>query len=139
MEEAHKQLIKSFFKQIPFDETMERRFFPLWEEKNFKQNSLITQAGSLEKYFYIVVSGVQAIYLLNQKGEKVVLGFSYTGSPSGVFDSFIYQKPADTFLEALKPSKMLALSLKNYLSLLDRETDFYKWGYQFFQDILKNI
>lgn len=136
MEEAHKQLIKSFFKPISFDVGNEVSFFEMWEEKNFKQNELITEAGSLEKHFYIVVSGVQAIYLLNQKGEKVVLGFSYAGSPSGVFDSFIYQKPADTFLEALKPSKLLALSLKNYQSLFNQQVDFYKWGYQFFQDIL---
>ncbi len=66
----------------------------------------------------------------------MVLGFSYSGSPSGVFDSFIHQKPSDTFLEALKPSKLLAITRVDYLSLFEKFEGFHRWGHQFFQDIL---
>lgn len=129
-------ILKSFFKGVPLTPNEEQGFYALWHEVSFKQNELITEAGRIEKYFYIVFDGVQAIYLLNRKGEKVVLGFSYAGSPSGVFDSFIYQKPSDTFLQALKPSKLLAISRVDYLSLFENHPDFHKWGHLFFQEVL---
>ncbi|TAI47683.1 Crp/Fnr family transcriptional regulator [Flagellimonas allohymeniacidonis] len=128
--------LKAFFPQVSLTEQEAHHFKSLWSVKTFNQYDLITEAGSVERYFYFVLEGVQAIYILNEKGEKVVLGFSYSGSPSGVFDSFIAQSPSLTFLEALKPSKMLAITLSNYQSLFENYPDFHKWGHQFFQDIL---
>jgi len=136
MDSEKKAKLKALFKGVSLSEKEEAQFLGLWHECSFKQNDLITQAGSIEKHFYLVLEGVQAIYLLSQKGEKVVLGFSYSGSPSGVFDSFIHQKPSDTFLEALKPSKLLAISRTDYVSLFESYPDFHKWGHHFFQEIL---
>ncbi|WP_298923672.1 Crp/Fnr family transcriptional regulator [uncultured Allomuricauda sp.] len=128
--------LMSFFPQVALTEKEEHHFKSLWSVKTFNQYDLITEAGNIERYFYFVLEGVQAIYILNEKGEKVVLGFSYSGSPSGAFDSFIKKQPSDTFLEALKPSKMLAISFKDYQDLFERHPDFYKWGHEFFQQIL---
>ena len=136
MEQPAKRILLSFFKAAQLQSEQQAYFLNLWKEYTFKQNEFITEAGRIEKYFYVVLEGVQAIYLLNQKGDKVVLGFSYTGSPSGIFDSFLHQKPADTFLEALKPSRLLGISRSDYLSLFEAHPDFHKWGHQFFQDIL---
>lgn len=128
--------LKAFFPQVILTEQEENRFKSLWSIKTFNQYDLITEAGNVERYFYFVLEGVQAIYILNEKGEKVVLGFSYSGSPSGAFDSFIKKQPSDTFLEALKPSKMLAISFKDYQSLFEKHQGFYQWGHEFFQQIL---
>ncbi len=136
MEQPAKRILLSFFKAAQLQSEQQGHFLNLWKEYTFKQNELITEAGRIEKYFYVVLEGVQAMYLLNQKGDKVVLGFSYTGSPSGIFDSFLHQKPADTFLEALKPSKLLGISRSDYLSLFEANPDFYKWAHQFFRDVL---
>ncbi|UOY09072.1 Crp/Fnr family transcriptional regulator [Muricauda sp. SCSIO 64092] len=136
MEQPAKRILLSFFKAAQLQSEQQAYFLNLWKEYTFKQNELITEAGRIEKHFYVVLEGVQAMYLLNQKGDKVVLGFSYTGSPSGIFDSFLHQKPADTFLEALKPSKLLGISRSDYLSLFEAHPDFYKWRHHFFQDIL---
>lgn len=128
--------LKAFFPQVTLTEQEENRFKSLWSIKTFNQYDLITEAGSVERYFYFVLEGVQAVYILNEKGEKVVLGFSYSGSPSGAFDSFIKKQPSDTFLEALKPSKMLAISFKDYQNLFEKHPEFYVWGHEFFQQIL---
>lgn len=128
--------LKKFFPQINFTPEDERFFRSLWSLKTFNQYDLITEVGNVERYFYFVLDGVQAIYILNEKGEKVVLGFSYAGSPSGVFDSFMSKEPSNTFLEALKPSKLLAISLNDYLGLFKRYPDFHVWGHEFFQNIL---
>ncbi|SNY94893.1 Crp/Fnr family transcriptional regulator [Flagellimonas pacifica] len=128
--------LKAFFPHVDFDKEEEHYFRSLWSVKTFNQYDLITEAGNVERYFYFVLEGVQAIYILNDKGEKVVLGFSYSGSPSGAFDSFIKKQPSDTFLEALKPSKMLAISYEGYQSLFEKHQEFYVWGHEFFQHIL---
>lgn len=128
--------LKAFFPQVALTEQEENHFKSLWSVKTFNQYDLITEAGNIERYFYFVLEGVQAIYILNEKGEKVVLGFSYSGSPSGVFDSFINKQPSYTFLEALKPSQMLAISFKDYQDLFEKYPGFYKWGHEFFQQIL---
>ncbi|NAY91781.1 cyclic nucleotide-binding domain-containing protein [Muricauda sp. JGD-17] len=136
MDDEQYQKLKAFFPNISFTEKEESHFRSLWSIRSFSQYDLITEAGSIERYFYFVLEGVQAIYVLNEKGEKVVLGFSYSGSPSGVFDSFIGQQPSQTFLEALKPSKMLAITQTDYLSLFEKHSGFYVWGHDFFQNIL---
>ena len=136
MTKGHFKVLKSVFKGISFTEQQRISFSQLWHEKTFVQNELITEAGRIEKYFYVVLEGVQAIYLLNQKGEKVVLGFSYSGSPSGVFDSFINQTPSNMFLEALKPSRLLAISRKDYVSFFETYPDFHQWAHGFFKEIL---
>lgn len=126
----------NFFSQIDLESEAKTQFRSLWEVKTFRQYDFITEAGTTENYFYYVLEGVQAIYLLNDKGEKVVLGFSYVGSPSGIFDSFINRNPSTTFLEALKPSKLLAISLANYNNLFDENPQFHQWGHEFFRNIL---
>lgn len=125
-----------FFPQVLSTPEFEKHFRNLWETKVFKQYDLITEAGCIENYFYFVLEGVQAIYVLNEKGEKVVLGFSYTGSPSGVFDSFSTRKPATLFLEALKPSKLLAMSSSKYQELFEVQPNFHEWGHEFFKNVL---
>lgn len=128
--------LKAFFPQVNFEGLDEPWFRSLWIEKTFNQYDIITEAGSIEHYFYFVLEGVQALYILNEKGEKVVLGFSYTGSPSGVFDSFISQTASSTFLEALKPSILLGIHLSDYHDLFERHPEFHKWGHLFFQNVL---
>ncbi|MEO1012495.1 MAG: Crp/Fnr family transcriptional regulator [Bacteroidota bacterium] len=136
MDQQTKQHLRSFFGEVRFSEKEEALFFPLWKLKTFGQNQLITEAGKVERYFYYVLEGVQVLYILNGKGEKVVLGFSYSGSPSGVFDSFVFKSPSNTFLESLKPSKMLAIPWSSYQRLFEIWPDFHIWGHHFFRDIL---
>lgn len=125
-----------FFPQLHLTREYEKQFRSIWQTKVFNQYDLITEAGSIENYFYYVLEGVQAIYLLNEKGEKVVLGFSYAGSPSGVFDSFSTRKPATLFLEALKPSKLLAIAFSDYQVLFESHPKFHEWGHEFFKNVL---
>ncbi|MEM9141927.1 MAG: Crp/Fnr family transcriptional regulator [Bacteroidota bacterium] len=136
MDKSAEEKLKSFFDKVQLSEKEEGLFFSLWELKHFGQNQLIMEAGKVEHYFYYVLEGVQVLYILNRKGEKVVLGFSYSGSPSGVFDSFVFQSPSSTFLETLKPSQMLAIRRSNYQRLFEIWPDFHVWGHHFFRDIL---
>ncbi|MEP0366282.1 MAG: Crp/Fnr family transcriptional regulator [Cyclobacteriaceae bacterium] len=108
----------------------------VFQVSELKQREFLTEAGSVERYFYFVISGVQAMYVISSKGEKVVLGFSYDGSPSGVYDSFIYESPSKYFMEALTPSRLIAINKQHYDELFERFPEFKDWRINFMEAIL---
>lgn len=102
--------------------------------KEYDQREFITEAGAIAKHFFLVISGVQVIYLIDSKGDKVVLGFSFDGSVSGVYDSFLTQKPSKYFIEVLTPSKLIALSWEKYTEFFELFPHLYKWRAQFMEE-----
>ncbi len=105
-----------------------------FKAQEFNTKDYLVEAGNVSKYFYLVVSGVQVIYLIDQKGEKVVLGFSFDGSVSGVYDSFLTQSPSKYFIEALTPSKLIGLSHDKYCELFDKFPNLYQWRARFMEE-----
>ena len=130
------QLLQELFHDAGLTEEAFSEFLPLWVEMKFRKKSFLTEAGAVERYFYVVIQGVQAIYLIDQKGEKRVLGFSYAGDLSGVYDSFLIQAPSHYFLEALTDSTLLALSYNAYRGLFEKYPSFDRWGNLFHQRVL---
>lgn len=127
--------LKSAF-SFDFPPSLDQLFPGLWKERSFIRYELITESGQIEPYFYFVLEGVQALYLIDEKGERVILGFSFPGNFSGVFDSYLLRRPASFFLEALTPSRMLGLPLDAYLKLFDQYPEMDRWGRIFFQNLL---
>ena len=102
----------------------------------YAPREFLVEAGGVAKYFYLVVEGVQAIYMITERGDKAIAGFSYKGDQSGVFDSFITQKPSTLFLEALTPSSLIAISKPDFDELFEQFPEFYKWETKFLEQIL---
>lgn len=136
MTPAEFEQLKDSFHGVQFDAELEAEFYPLWEEKTYDKKEWITEAGRTESYFFYVLEGVQTVYFVNNKGEKVVIGFSYQGDFSGAYESFLIQEPSVLFVEALQPSRMLAISYTNYQKLFELSTDFNKWARLFLERIL---
>lgn len=127
---------KQIFQPVSFNAELEEFFKGLWVEKNYPKGTFITEAGAIERYFYVVKEGVQMLYIIDSKGEKAVMAFSYTGDVSGVLDSFIKQRPSNYFLEALTPTTMWCMNLDNYNHLFERYPEFYVWARHFLEGIL---
>ncbi|MFK7952096.1 MAG: Crp/Fnr family transcriptional regulator [Ekhidna sp.] len=102
--------------------------------QEFNSKDYLVEAGTVSKYFYLVISGVQVIYLIDKKGEKVVLGFSFDGSVSGVYDSFLSQTPSKYFIEALTTSKLIGLSHEKYCELFEKFPKLYQWRAYFMEE-----
>lgn len=135
----NKDLLKRLqqaFSEVNFTQVITEDFERLWVEKEYKRGELISESGKVERYFYYVLEGVQVGYIINTKGEKVVLAFSYNGNFSGIYDSFLRSEPSLYFLEALTDSKMLALPLSAYQFLFEHYPDFYRWGKNFIDSML---
>ncbi|WP_425392988.1 Crp/Fnr family transcriptional regulator [Ekhidna sp.] len=127
---------KTFGKYIPLSEEANNYLSTNFQLKTYASREMIVEGGNYAKYFYFVLSGVQALYLINEKGEKIILGFSFRGSPSGAFDSFVTGEPSHFFLEALTPSTMIGITKQQWDELFDRFPEFYQWRAHFMEDLL---
>ncbi|NSL89130.1 Crp/Fnr family transcriptional regulator [Chitinophaga sp. Mgbs1] len=88
-------------------------FAACWLPVTYKRKQIITTAGETERYLYFVNEGVQRIFSLDGDTEATLL-FTYTGSFSGIMDSFQLQRPTSWFLETLTPSSMLRISYTDF-------------------------
>ncbi len=132
----HDNLIINAFRPLQLDKKSFPYVFENWEDVDFEKGELITQPGQIENSFYIVISGVQCIYILTKEGEKKVIGFSFDGSFSGVYDSFLKQTPSHYYLEALTASKLIRISKTVYDQFFEMYPDFNYWGRIAHQELL---
>lgn len=121
-------VIAKAFAPLEITTERHRQFLEYWEEVSFDKGDFITEFGKVERYFYVVLEGVQAIYILTIHGDKKVIGFSFGGSFSGVYDSFLQEDASHYFVEALTPSRMVRMRKDQYDSLFDLYPEFEKWG-----------
>lgn len=132
----HEELIINAFSPLHLSCASHPDFFEMWQEVSFKKHELITEYGKKEAFFYIVINGVQAIQLMSADGEEKVLGFSYDGSFSGVYDSFLQESISSYNLVALTNSKLLRVRKKDYDSWFEQYPEFDRWGRIAHQNLL---
>ncbi|PWL28221.1 MAG: Crp/Fnr family transcriptional regulator [Fluviicola sp. XM-24bin1] len=132
----HYELIINAFRPLEILEAKHLEFLDFWEEVEHPKGSFLTEAGKIERYFYVVIEGVQAVYILTPNGDKKVIGFSFDGSFSGIYDSFLKESGSHYFLEALTDSRLLRMNKAQYDSLFDRYPEFNEWGRVIHQELL---
>lgn len=111
-------------------------FLNAWSVKVYDKHQFLTREGEVERYFYYILQGVQRLFFLSQEAHEHVLGFSYEGNFSGVADSFLAQKPAELYLQALTPSQALVIDYPSMNRLFDQYKCWERWGRLFFTQIL---
>lgn len=101
-------------------------FAACWQPVSFKRKATLTNAGDVEHYVYFVLEGVQRAFYLDEQREATLV-FSYTGSFSGVVDSFQLQQPSRYYLETLTASRLLRLSYPDFVRLTDQYPAVERW------------
>lgn len=132
----HESLLINAFKPLDLNPSEHQFFFDAWEEVEFNKGDYITEAGKVEQSFYVVIEGVQCLYILTPNGDKKVIGFSFNGSFSGVYDSFLMQSKSHLFIEALTTSKLLRINKQQYDEFFERYPEFNYWGRIMHQNLL---
>jgi CRP-like cAMP-binding protein len=132
----HNSILKKVFTPLVLQEESHSNFFNSWEEVHFSKGDFITESNTVERYFYVVLEGVQTIYILTPEGDKKVIGFSYAGSFSGVYDSFLNEKASHYFLEALTTTSLLRINKESYNAFFDEYPEFNYWGRIAHQELL---
>lgn len=134
---AHDTMLRPALERyVALDEAVWEDVRSRWHPIRFKKGACLTQAGEVERSFYLVLSGVQRLYYPTLTGDELVLGFTFADNFSGVYDSFIQQTPSQCYLQALSDSELLAIRLEDMNELFDRYPVMERWGRRFAQDIL---
>ena len=114
------------------------KFSEQWKPFHFDKNEIVTDFGVIEKYFYFVNEGVIRGYFIKD-GHEHNMGFSYEGDFSGVYDSFLHQKPATYSMEALTEVNGFRITHENLMNLFDDHKVFERWGRLFNEMILTGL
>ncbi|GAB3884243.1 Crp/Fnr family transcriptional regulator [Spirosoma agri] len=102
-------------------------FADCWHPVRYKRKTLLTSAGDIEQFLYFVEEGVQRAFYLGDDLAETTLVFSYTGTFSGVVDSFQLQQPSRYYLETLTTSQLLRISYPDFARLLDTYPALERW------------
>jgi CRP-like cAMP-binding protein len=97
-----------------------------WEPVTFKRKEVVTAIGEVERYVYFVLDGVQRAFFLEGDREATLV-FNYTGSFSGVIDSFLLQQPSRYYLETLTACRCLRMSYADTARLMDKHPMIERW------------
>ncbi|GAA4447382.1 Crp/Fnr family transcriptional regulator [Nibrella saemangeumensis] len=122
-------LQKLVFKTYPLPDDEWQAFAACWHPVNYKRRTVITAAGEVERYLYFVLEGVQRAYYLGEGHKEVTLIFSYTGSFSGIADSFQLQRPSRYYLETLTASRFLRMTYSDFAQLIDKHPAISRWAH----------
>lgn len=133
----HQQALRAgFTRYVALSEAEWADIHPRWHLCRFQKDTLMTLPQTVEDRFYFVLSGVQRLYYLTPEGSEVVLGFTFQGNFSGVYDSFVQQAPSQCYLQALTNSELLSIRFADMSALFDAHPAMERWGRLFVQDIL---
>ena len=135
--EAHNNTLRAAFERyVTLSEDVWQDIRRRWHSERHPRNHWLTRVSETECGFYLILTGVQRLYYLTPQGNEVVLGFTFAGNFSGVYDSFIRQSPSQCYLQTLSETKLLAIGWSDLDELFNRYAVMERWGRLFTQDIL---
>ncbi len=109
---------------------------PCWKEYHFAKGDHVSEAGRIEKRFYIVRDGVQRLYFAHD-GNEHCLGFAYGHSWSGDYDSFLSQRPGRFHVQAVTDSALVGIEHADLLRLYDRIPAMERWGRLILEELVQ--
>lgn len=98
-----------------------------WQPVTHKRKTVLTAAGETERYIYFVLDGVQRAFCIAENQREATLVFSYTGSFSGIIDSFFLQEPSRYYLETLTQSSLLRIGYTDMHRLMRQYPQITSW------------
>lgn len=95
----------------------------IWTPFSAKRKEIITTEGSMEKYLYFVLEGVQRVYYYDDQDREATVVFTYAPSFGGVLDALLLQQPSRYFYETLTPSSFLRAPYTEVSRLMQTRPD----------------
>lgn len=94
------------------------QFYALFKPISYSRKSVLTEAGSTEKYLYFVLEGVQRIVFQDDLGHEATILFTYQGNFGGVLDSMLTGRKTKYTYETLTKSTLLRANIKEVQDLV---------------------
>lgn len=112
MTEIH-SLHNELIEKHSFTEKEAGFFVSHFTERKVKKRQFIIQPDFIAKYRIFVVQGTFKAYVIGNDGQENTISLAMDGWWISDPNSYIYQKPATMFVEALEDSTLLQLDFEN--------------------------
>jgi len=124
--EPLQQLYEHIKNISPIEDEIWEAMSDYWHEFTLGRKQVITRIDEVEKYLYFVVDGVQRAFI-ERDGKEATLVFSYTGSFSGIVDSFLLRQPSKYCLETITKSRLLRIHHRDFTKLMEQYRGLETW------------
>lgn len=127
-------ILKNVSRHIDLDKTEADLFVSLLETRLLKRKEFLVRPGDICRYEHFITRGCLRTYSVDESGFEHILMFGVEEWWVGDLYSFLTQKPATYFIQALEDTEILQIS-KNNLDNLYREVPKFE---RFFRILFQN-
>lgn len=90
-----------------------------FEPLKAKRNEALLSYGTVCQHYYFVNKGCIRLFTINKDGLETTRFFAFEGVFGTALPSFIEQKPAYEYMQAIEKSELLRISRENFFHLVD--------------------
>ena len=94
------------------------------ETKIYPKGDFILREGQVEKKLYFIETGAVKLFYLTEFEEKIIR-FGYNGSTINSLSSFLNEQPSEFYIEALRKTKIKAISKEKLLEIAHSDIEQY--------------
>lgn len=93
----------------------------------YKRGTILIHAEKVEKYFYIMESGIARAYS-DGENQQITFWFGQVGDVLLSYNSYINNKPGYENIELLEEANLYQIKLSDLFALYDEHLDLANWG-----------
>jgi CRP/FNR family transcriptional regulator, anaerobic regulatory protein len=97
------------------------------KEKQLKPREILLNFTQRDTNLYFVVSGCVRLFVVDNKGEEINLGFGYENSLITCFQSFIEEKSSLLSIEAILNTELISISKTALTKLIKENPEIAQW------------
>lgn len=86
------------------------------QKKTISKGELLIREGEVERYVYLVDSGLLRVFLLSEFEDQTIR-FGYAGSFINSLASFLQQRPSEFYIDALRKTTVRYISREAFLQI----------------------
>lgn len=98
----------------------------LFQYETVKRNAILLEFEDISCYYYFINSGSLRLFTINTEGIETSRYFAFENIFCTALPSFIDQKPACEFMQAIEKSELLKISRKDFYKLVNKYPQFDK-------------
>lgn len=119
------KLLESYIRNITdIDAQSMELIFSKFKLIKVNRNQLLLDYEEVCRNHYFVNKGALRVYTLNNMGVQTIRYFALAGEFGTALPSFIDQKPAFEYLQAIQKSELLTISRTDFYQLVDELPEF---------------
>jgi CRP-like cAMP-binding protein len=123
----HELLYKEIIKHVELTENEFEKIKYFFIPKKLRRRQYLLQEGDPCKYMAFVNKGCLRSYILDTKGQEVVIKFSIENEWIADLDSFATGKASMFHIDALEDTELLLIDRKNWIELFDLSREFERY------------